>query len=386
MTSHAADSERVGDLSSKAQPGDDGRRTSRPSVAIRKDQCRCLTAGFCPRYNREMPQRMVDLCRSRDDYRDLWAKRFGVHDEAAPSALEILPVCIHRGQDAQGAFFSPVGQMPYLSCFIHGEATGPKCETCQDRMETRPDGRPGPSIEDYLPLLGSGQGVSTWAVGVTTAPRKEPTLGTCLRSLARAGWESPRIFAEPGSEIPPEFGRLPVTQRETTYRAWPNFYHGLAELLNRNPTADAFMLAQDDVLFWPGDDRWTLREYLERALWPSSGKIGAVSLYCSAAYHQPSWGWHKLERPWVWGALALIFPRDGLVSFLETTGAEWLKAGNTHKVDIAVGVWATSYSREMWHCSPSLAKHVGLHSTVWTSPQSLGGKRSERAYLGDMVV
>ena len=53
--------------------------------------------------------------------------------------------------------------------------------------------------------------VKAWAVGVTTAPRRTPTLPRCLKSLAIAGWEEPRLFAEPGVETPPH---LPTSRRD----------------------------------------------------------------------------------------------------------------------------------------------------------------------------
>ena len=36
-----------------------------------------------------------------------------------------------------------------------------------------------------------------WAVGMTTAPRAQPTLAESLASLAAAGWNAPRLFIEP---------------------------------------------------------------------------------------------------------------------------------------------------------------------------------------------
>jgi hypothetical protein len=60
---------------------------------------------------------------------------------------------------------------------------------------------------------------------------------------------------------------------------------------DREPQADAYLMVQDDALFY---DREDLREYLEAALWPD-GPVGAVSLYCPMAYTQPRSGWHRHE-------------------------------------------------------------------------------------------
>ena len=49
-----------------------------------------------------------------------------------------------------------------------------------------------------------------WSIGVTTAPRRVATLGRALESLAAAGWDEARLFAEPGSELPDSSLRLAV--------------------------------------------------------------------------------------------------------------------------------------------------------------------------------
>ena len=58
------------------------------------------------------------------------------------------------------------------------------------------------------PLRRSGDLVSQWAVGVTTAPRAEPTLEECLTSLASAGWDNPRLFVDGAVSIPDAFDGL----------------------------------------------------------------------------------------------------------------------------------------------------------------------------------
>lgn len=349
--------------------------------------CRCLEPGFCLRYQREMPTRLFDLCRTRDEYRMLWAKTFGVHDEDlvrdGPRSDQ-LP-CIHRGVDV-ATVMTPVGSLPVLACSIHAETTGPVCEVCQDRCETYPSGGASPRIEDHLPLISMGPKIKEWAVGVVTAPRKDPTLGRCLASMTAAGWDRIHLFAEPGTDLSvvgPVVGPV-VTQRETKLGAWPNYYYGLIELLDLNPTADAFLIAQDDVIFWPGDDSRTLREYLEAALWPSD-QPGFVSLYCSKAYHQEANGWHQLGIAWIWGACAILWPRESLVHFLATTGKRWTEEGRTHKVDVAIGRWQIEYGREAWYCSPSLTQHIGDTSTVWESPQRAVGKRAAKVFVGDVL-
>ena len=90
-----------------------------------------------------------------------------------------------------------------------------------------------------------------WAVGITTAPRKSPTLSRCLESVKLAGWPDYRIFAEPDSPISEADSSAAVTWREGRLGPWPNWFLALSELFQRSPHADAFLLIQDDAMFLP---------------------------------------------------------------------------------------------------------------------------------------
>ena len=144
-----------------------------------------------------------------------------------------------------------------------------------------------------------------WAVGVTTAPSEVPTLGECFTSLANAGWDRPRLFADEQSHDPEAFADLPRTSREPLMGAWPNYFLALGELLMRETEADAYLLVQDDVYFAAD---LQVREYLERILWPGS-RAGVVSLFCSRAYTQSQPGWYRFDGVWHWGDLAFVFSR-----------------------------------------------------------------------------
>ncbi|MCH8048436.1 MAG: hypothetical protein IID44_32475, partial [Planctomycetes bacterium] len=139
---------------------------------------------------------------------------------------------------------------------------------------------PGGAESINLPgvVEGRSRTVVSWAVGVATAPRAEPTLARTLDSLAAAGWEHPRLFVEPGSEIPPRFADLPRSDRDEPLGAFANWYLALAELVMRSPRAEAYFMVQDDVVFARG-----VRPFLERALWPAAN-CGAVSIYCPSNY------------------------------------------------------------------------------------------------------
>jgi hypothetical protein len=234
-----------------------------------------------------------------------------------------------------------------------------------------------------LPPRRSGPRVRSWAVGVTTSPRRQETLGRTLESLAGAGWTEPSLFIDAAVRVPEAFGHLTVTYRDTRLGAWPNYYLALAELLLRSPEADAYLVAQDDVDFPRGV---AVREYLEAALWPGR-RLGLVSLYCPSVYTKPEPGWYAHDRLWVWGALAIVFPRDLARRFV-TDGRvfDHRRARLNHglaNIDLVIGAWAAREKLDVWHTTPSLVQHVGESSTIWPSSRADGSRRADRFVGGD---
>jgi hypothetical protein len=232
------------------------------------------------------------------------------------------------------------------------------------------------------PARGRRARIRRWAVGVTTAPRPRPTLNACLQSLARAGWERPHLFMDSAVRVGGEFGRLPGTLRSPAAGAWPNHYLALFELSMRQPDADAYLIVQDDALIY---DRENVREYLEEALWPA-GRPGVVSLYCPAPYTAKRAGWRRYRKSWVWGALALVFPRITLQRYLRDRSIaehRWRsKDEGLAQIDALLGWWALQRRIAFWHPTPSLVQHIGQISTLWADNPA-AGPRAARLFLGD---
>jgi hypothetical protein len=218
---------------------------------------------------------------------------------------------------------------------------------------------------------------------VTTAPRRQETLSVCLDSLLRAGWPVPRLFVDSRVEIAARFAKLPVTLREPAVGAWPSYYLGLAELLLREPTADAYLMIQDDALLY---DRENVREYLECALWPK-WPLAAVSLYCPMVYTQPSAGWHTRADLWVYGALAFAFPRESakrLIADLRVLGHRWTKRNEgLANIDLVIGHWARRNNVPIVYPTPSLVQHIGDTSTLWPRGRALGARKADQ-FAGDI--
>lgn len=223
----------------------------------------------------------------------------------------------------------------------------------------------------------------SWSVGMTTAPRKEPTLATSLRSLIDAGWESPRLFAEPGTPLPMDGGQLPLSCRDVVLGAFSNWLLALTELYLRSPRADAFLICQDDVLFSRG-----LRGYLDRTLWPAP-EVGVVSVYCPNHRSEGrEFGFHAIDDGWdSWGALAYAFPNPSLRAFL----SDPLVINHRHhgpgdgmrNIDSVVGNWCRRTGRPYFVHVPSLAEHIGTTSTIW-SRSGTGGRRRAGRFLSDV--
>ncbi len=228
-----------------------------------------------------------------------------------------------------------------------------------------------------------GRRVRGWAVGVTTAPRVQPVLPTCLESLARAGWERPHLFIDAAVRVPEPFDRLPCTLRDERIGAWPNYYLALAELLLRHPRADAYLLVQDDALF---ADREPLTSYLEAVLWPGRTSC-LVSLYCIDADTAIEPGWHPSAGQVRSGPVALVFPRDLAKAFLgdrDVIEHRWhADEATATAIGGVISSWADRRGIPVWLPTPSLVQHIGDTSTLWPMARAQGTRRARRFAGGE---
>jgi len=279
-------------------------------------------------------------------------------------------------------------------CFYLGDLLGErKCESCVGNIRQKEFScghedhestviRDCMNCVDYEPGLRRG-GIKSWAVGVTTAPRREPNLPEMLQSLKKAGWGEVRIFAEPGSEVEEE-GGFTVTRRRDTMGAWPNFMLGLSELVLLHPQADAYFMCQDDALFCGG-----LRKYLESELWLDD-KVGVVSLHTpSHQTHEQEPGFFEADVGWhSWGAMAFVFSNASARALLRHPAVinhrnRGMGEG-LRNVDSVVGNWCRLAGLPYYLHAPSLCEHIGLTTTLW-KVDSLEGRRSSSDFPGEDV-
>ncbi|HVA47660.1 MAG TPA: hypothetical protein VNH11_14920 [Pirellulales bacterium] len=216
----------------------------------------------------------------------------------------------------------------------------------------------------------------TWCVGMTTAPRARPTLERSLSSLIAAGWNQPRLFAEPHTSVPANLSELAVTWRDRKLGAFPNWYLGLSELFLREPLADAYLMCQDDAIFAEG-----ARDYLEQDLWPAAD-VGVVSIYTPTHWSRGApRGFHVETHGWAsWGALAYVFPNKSLRALLaHPLLIEHRRLGpgdGLRNIDSVVGAWCQAAELPYFVHVPSLVQHIGETSTIWTTAGATGCRRA----------
>jgi hypothetical protein len=215
-----------------------------------------------------------------------------------------------------------------------------------------------------------------WAYGLTTVPeRRDDLLPRTLESLAKAGFDKPRLFVDGGSvEAYKSFG-LPLTVREPRLQVSGNWILALYELWIRNPEADRFAVFQDDL-----QASANLRKYLSRCPYEESfdsSRQRRVGVYWNL-YTIPMneeivpvrdgkkvEGWHAAAPETGKGAVALVFSRQAVIALLS---AYHLAARFS---DIREG-WCridggivTAMLQQGWHeyiHYPSLVQHIGMRS------------------------
>lgn len=239
-----------------------------------------------------------------------------------------------------------------------------------------------PPIAEVLPPPShqTSTRIQKWAVGITTAGRRQSTVDRSISSVIRAGWDDIRLFVDADGHIPQRYSGLPATRHDAQLGAWANYYLALVELYQRNPHADAYMIVQDDVVLYPHSN---LRDYLEAVLWPEQDNC-VVSLFCSQLYANETWGWHRYRERWQWGAQAFVFSSTALRRFFSNNFTVDHCLRSDREIDTAIGVWAKQNAVPIYYPTPSLAQHIGHVSTLWDASRVVGGRKAD-PYLGDVV-
>ena len=240
-------------------------------------------------------------------------------------------------------------------------------------------------------IRASRAGKFNWFVAVTTAPRSRCTLKRSLQSMEIAGFD-PFVFAEPGSTKVPGYPTIPHEEKKGI---WHNWLYSCQYAID-NSDAEVIMTVQDDSLFHPDS-----KAFAESILWPSE-QTGFVSLYTPKHYSlmprskskRRDVGVNRIRTKSLWGACALIWPREVLSRVLEhKTTKEWIgaptKTRNSKVMqrrkedpslvansDTAIGKIMNSMGRHMFFVDPSPVQHIAEISTI-----SHGGNTGRRNCL-----
>lgn len=202
---------------------------------------------------------------------------------------------------------------------------------------------------------------------VTTAPRQDPTIHTCLSSLQRSGW-TPTVFAEPNS-VPTLW---PTIQNTKQLGVWHNWLQACRWALAQNP--DYILTSQDDCLYHPDS-----RSFIEELKWPAHAAF--VSLYTPSHYSiRKRPGVNHIVTQSLWGACALVFKPEVLEKIINhriALGWKGIKSnptGLTANSDTAIGRICNALGLKMYFVDPSPVQHIARYSSIGNKDNT--GKRN----------
>lgn len=219
---------------------------------------------------------------------------------------------------------------------------------------------------------------SSLAIGMTTAPRRQPTFERSIASLRAAGFhEEVHVFAEPET-----FSNVPVVSRTRVHvnakklGCFANWKTTLLYLLANTKTAWV-MLLQDDAIWAPGAAN-VLRTMMCD---PRAPKSGFLSAYTSSSHTVVSKnfvdGWNETRAGWLfWGALALCMNREAAEAL--SKHSRFVKHWDSKALDAVVGASMVDMCRPTYVHVPSLVDHIGVTSTIGRDREAPAGRRGYR--------
>lgn len=198
-----------------------------------------------------------------------------------------------------------------------------------------------------------------WVYGVTTvSSRLGSLLPRTLESLAKAGFDRPRLFVDDCDNQSKcrKFG-LEVTTHFPKVNVYANWILSLVELVMRDPNAHYYAIFQDDLVTYRN-----LRQYLEQCgpqekcywnlyTWPKNQKLTPNG----------ETGWYLSNQRGL-GALALVFARKTAIDLLKSNHLVGrLRAAHRrhYSTDGAIVQAMTDVGYQEVVHNPSLVQHTG---------------------------
>ncbi|MCK9568750.1 hypothetical protein M0R72_07405 [Candidatus Pacearchaeota archaeon] len=208
-----------------------------------------------------------------------------------------------------------------------------------------------------------------WAYGITTVPtRRDSLLVKTVASLAKAGFECPRLFVD-GVENNTGYERfdLEITTRSPSIRTFGNWILGLAELYIRNPIADRYAMFQDDFVTYRN-----LRQYLEQLPYPERGYCNLYTFPRNQALCKSGVGWYLSDQLGK-GAVALVFSHEAVMTLLCHEHIVKRPQDSQRGWRAIDGGIVTAFKKAGWKeyvHNPSLVQHTGIFSSMGNAKQA----------------
>lgn len=250
-----------------------------------------------------------------------------------------------------------------------------------------------------------------FAVGVMCAPRPVESVGRTVASLQSAGFDQPICFFEPGhytTQVANKITRpsilgnlLPglTPSPDGRFGNFQNCLQSLADLVSIRPTADAYIIVEDDAIFC-----LQVKKFLESSLWPSCD-CGLVNLYHPSirTYSEGVGVYRKVVRDGVVGALAMVFHPYVARMVLSNTRMVSEFKGSKHQqhgvdpwVRNSCDFWMGNAVRQagftVWATQPSLVSHYCPveradqgNSTFGVGGGRHSGPRQAKNFIGELA-
>jgi len=285
--------------------------------------------------------------------------------------------------------FPPLELKRREQCLFLGDQTGTRpCKTCRGQVKMKVFDCHHPMHADttlraclrcpHFTMKLLPHSVRTWAVGVAATPAaRGQRLGRCLDRLAAAGWPDVRLFVEPRIEIPPQYVHLPRTDRAAGLAQHAVWLMGLAELVERQPHADAYFMLFDDTLLCRN-----LRPLLEHILWPAERML-FVALDCRPRRQPEGTGLQPIRAVGGSGNLqTVVFPNATVRSYLATAASvdqgSAVRRGRRPSSVPSLARWAERCDLPIYAHFPPLGRRVVRRSRNRRAARRAEEGRAER--------
>ncbi len=208
-----------------------------------------------------------------------------------------------------------------------------------------------------------------WSYGITTVPsRADSLLPRTLASLAKAGFDKPKLFVDDDGSWKTQANYPNETVHRPPLLTQGNWLTGAIELFTREAHADLFAMFQDDLVAVRG-----LRAYLESCSYPAKGYWNLYTFPNNQGRCPPNHqGWFLSDQLGK-GAVGLVFDREALLTLLTSRSMveRPLSARRGHRaVDGGIVTAMKKAGYQEWCHNPSLLQHTGDRSVMGNAPHA----------------